>query len=496
MMINTDSRLSSRWWLMVAVLAAVGGCTPASVADHPEDPNPTVKPDSAPVSGVARVSGVEILEADTNESLDSLLGRLPPPTSDVDFYDNGFPDQNVVNLGRLLFFDKLLSGNRNISCATCHHPLAATGDGLSLGVGEGGRGLSVTRDTGGRCEAIVERIPRNAPPLFNLGAQEFTVMFFDGRVERDSEFFSGFRTPADRLLPDGLDNVLAAQAMFPVTSAAEMAGQKRENRIAEAAKHEAFTRVWELLTRRLRANPEYVELFIDAFNDIDCPRDITFVHAANAIAAFEASAWRADQSPFDRLLQGDDSAMTLEAMAGVGLFYGEAGCASCHAGTFQTDQDFHAIAMPQIGPGKGDGEGHEDFGRGRVTKRRNERYLFRTPTLRNVALTGPWGHDGAFNTLVGVVRHHLNPSESLYRYDPKQAVLPWRSDLSRVDLSVHDDPNARSRIAAANELGPRALTESQVQQLMAFLHALTDPRLLDLRHDVPTRVPSGLPLFD
>ena len=117
--------------------------------------------------------------------------------------------------------------------------MADTGDGLSLPVGEGALGLGVTRDTGSGDDAVPERVPRNAPPLFNLGAREFTTLFHDGRVEVDPDHGTGFNTPAGDDLPTGLDNVLATQAMFPVTSGTEMAGQvdgsgTPENEIAAA----------------------------------------------------------------------------------------------------------------------------------------------------------------------------------------------------------------------------------------------------------------------
>ena len=77
--------------------------------------------------------------------------------------------------------------------------------------------------------------------------------------------------------------------------------------------------------------------------------------------------------------------MSGAARRGMELFYGKAKCATCHSGVLQTDQEFHAIAMPQVGPGKGHGDsGHEDFGRGAVTGDVADRYRFRTPSLRNV----------------------------------------------------------------------------------------------------------------
>ena len=121
--------------------------------------------------------------------------QLPAPLTDADFLDNGLPDQARVELGRALFFDKILGGSFNIACATCHHPFAATGDGLSLSVGEGARGTGVTRDTGSGLDAIHERVPRNAPALFNLGAREFATLFHDGRVAPDATMPSGFASP-------------------------------------------------------------------------------------------------------------------------------------------------------------------------------------------------------------------------------------------------------------------------------------------------------------
>jgi cytochrome c peroxidase len=213
------------------------------------------------------------------------------------------------------------------------------------------------------------------------------------------------------------------------------------------------------------------------------------------------------------------------------LFYGKAGCANCHSGPFQTDHDFHAIAMPQIGPGKRDGadgrywratgedEFLEDFGRGRVTMRTEDRYRFRTPSLRNVVLSAPYGHSGAYATLEEVVRHHLDPVAALEAYDPDQVELPLLgrvleltvqgSRLNHAFLNPHRQvgyeardtfvqrtPEIRARIAAANELEPVRLTDPEVHALVAFLGTLTDPGARDTEHLVPDRVPSGLPVED
>jgi cytochrome c peroxidase len=462
---------------------------------------------------------------------------LPAPVANADYHDDGEPSEAVVELGRALFFDKLLSGNRNISCATCHHPELASGDALALPLGEGPQGLGPERVAGnGRADAVYERVPRNSPALFNLGAREFTVMFHDGRVERDDNGYyeSGFISPARWKLPNGLDNSLAAQAMFPVTSHTEMAGQQGENEIADAkaaANVAGEGGVWELLAARLAAVPEYVDLFRAAYPDeVAGPGDVSFVRAANALAAFEAVSFRADESPFDRHLRGEEP-LEDDARRGLELFYGKANCASCHGGKFQTDHDFHAIAMPQIGPGKSDGWDAEywretglkafpeDYGRGRVTTREEDRYAFRTPSLRNVELTGPWGHSGTYATLADVVRHHLDPLLSLESYrladdllPPLDTVLELTASNSKLgperlsqkrtasflarDTWVQSSATLRGEIAAANELQRVELTDAEVGDLLAFLASLTDPDSRDLSSLVPARVPSGLPVED
>jgi cytochrome c peroxidase len=426
--------------------------------------------------------------------------RLPPPARDADFRQH---PAELVELGRLLFFDKEQSGNRDIACATCHSPLIATGDGLSTNIGTGGEGLSVGRNAGhyppGPRDPL-SRGQRNMTPLFNLGHAQFDRFFWDGRLAVDPSFPQGFLTPAGRNLPFGFPSALAALSTFAQTERQEMLAEPGTNELADASLIHAEPGVWEGLVRRLGAIPEYVELFTAAFPQVGGDGDrITIVQVGAALAAFQAVAFRSDDSPFDRYLRGDRTAMGAAAVRGMHLFYGRAGCAGCHSGVFQTDLGFHAIGVPQIGPGMGDGpSGREDFGRERVTRDPNDRYRFRTPSLRNVVLTGPWGHDGAFNSLEAIVRHHLNPWDSLARYDASQIVMPPRPDLDAMDFVAHGDRAVVAAIASAIEITPPqpALAEREVFDLLDFLHALTDPSATDLRIWVPKRVPSGLPLAD
>lgn len=422
---------------------------------------------------------------------------VPAPLTDTDFHADGTPPPEQVALGRLLFFDKLLSGNRNIACATCHHPDTATGDGLALSLGEGGRGPAPERTPGLDPDRVPVRVGRNATPLFNVGARSYTRMFHDGRVEAHPQDSTRFLTPAGSALPEGLHNVLAAQAMFPVLAPLEMAGQEGENAIADAVAAGDFQRAWALLAARLQ-NPAsgYTDHFIDAFPHIDVAEDIGFVDAANALAAFQAAAWRSDDAPFDDWLRGDRTALGEAEQRGLTLFYGDADCHRCHSGPLLTDHRFHAVGMPQLGQGKGNGfDGLDDFGRENVTGDPADRYRFRTPSLRNVMLTGPWGHAGGFDSLADLLRHHLDPITGLRHYSPT-SLAPSRADLAGTDLTVMRSPTRRDAIARRVEQRPVRLTDAEIADLLAFLGALTDPTLPNAQALVPKRVPSGLPVAD
>lgn len=428
--------------------------------------------------------------------------NLPEPTRDADFRQHS---AEQVKLGQMLFFDKILSGNRNISCATCHSPVIATVDGLSVNIGTGGEGLGVLRNAGNYPPTLHDpqsRGIRNMTPLFNLGHKEFTRLFWDGRVQVDETMPQGYLTPAGANLPFGFASPLAALSVFAETDRQEMLGQPGTNEVADASLVSPHTAVWAALVARLRSIPEYVELFTQAYPQINNqPHNITIVDVGNAIGAFQDIAFRSDNSPFDRYLRGERGAMSANAKKGMKLFYGRARCSSCHSGVFQTDQDFYAIGVPQIGPGFGDGvTGMEDYGREGVTHDSADRYRFRTPSLRNVVLTGPWGHDGFFGSLEAMIRHHLNPRDSLRNADPSQLVMPPRPDLDALDLVAFDDANITVAIENAIELEPavgrQSLTDADIGKLIDFLLALTDPTAEDLRYTIPTRVPSGLPLAE
>ncbi|MBB5514364.1 cytochrome c peroxidase [Rubricella aquisinus] len=418
------------------------------------------------------------------------VADLPPPVTDADYLP---VDMEEAKLGQLLFWDPILSGNRNISCGTCHHPRFGTGDGVSLSFGEGGVGLGPERRIDPE-NAPEQRIPRNAPALFNLGAREFTVMFHDGRLEADPNRPSGLRTPLEDEMVMGFDNVLSAQTMFPVLSSDEMAGHYSENEVAQAVRQGRLTGeggAWDLIAARVAAIPEYADRFAQIEPDIAAGRAIHFTDISNAIAAFIAHEWRSDTSRFDAALRG--TPLTGAAAEGAALFYGPAGCAECHSGPFLTDHAFHAMGDPQIGPGKADRfESHsQDTGRMRVTGRAEDAYAFRTPSLRNVTKTGPWGHAGAISDLRLYLQHHTSGT-ALSAYDPAQAVFP-AGDVPKPDFTLLTDAEETAAIARATRPAT-PLTEAEVTALLAFLSSLEDQAAINGRFGIPHTVPSGLPV--
>src|SRR2546422_6590467 len=273
----------------------------------------------------------------------------------------------LADLGQALMFDRVLSGNRDIACATCHNPVTNAGDGLSLAIGTGGSGLGPSRTLGpGR-----QFIPRNAPTLLNTGLGAF-YLFWDGRVSGFGFGGGGsFQTPAGTALPSGLPSLLAAQAMFPVMNREEMRGTPGDrdrfgnpNELAQFADSD-FVGLWQAAMRRLLAIPEYVSKFNAAFPGTPSGQ-LGFQHAATAIAAFETQALTRTDSPFDRYLQPDDAALTAEQKRGALLFFGDkARCASCHGGPLLGAQNFANAGVPQLGPGVGNGA-PLDFGRGEL----------------------------------------------------------------------------------------------------------------------------------
>jgi enediyne biosynthesis protein E4 len=399
---------------------------------------------------------------------------------------------------------------------SCHDPRAPfhTGDNRHLALGEGGVGTGHERLGGGI-------VPRNSQALFNLHA--LSAMFWDNRVRLDPNsgddgVLAQLRTPADEELTPEMKSVfefgvVSAQAMFPVVSRTEMRGQQlsnfpRDNEVAEGLD---FTEIWASLMDRLGEIPEYVDMFEAAYPGTAF-EDMTFAHAANAIAGFEIRAFENRGSPFQTFLNGDDDALSDSALRGASAFLAEGSCATCHSGPMLSDQRAHNIGLAQFGPGRRDGPfNNDDFGEasdklpfklGKVPggpptppahcengENPHGLYAFRTAPLHNVALTGPWGHLGQFADLRDFVAHYDDPVQSLSKYDLTDHLAP--SERALVDTRAY---NVEAILSC---LSPQAqVSVPSVDDVVAFLESLTDPAALDLDWVIPEEVPSGLPVDD
>jgi cytochrome c peroxidase len=386
----------------------------------------------------------------------------------------------IVDLGRSLFFDRILSGNRDVSCASCHNPENHTGDGLSLAVG-----------THGRLAA------RNAPALFSVGLGG-PYLFWDGRVSNlGPQGGAPIVTPLGSALPAGVTSLLAAQAMLPVTNRVEMRGNAGDadafgnaNELAQLA-DTSYAAIWSGVMRRVLAVSAYMQKFNAAYPLVPAER-LGFEFAANAIAAFETETFTKAGSPFDHYLAHDDGALATDAKQGALLFFGKARCSQCHNGPLLGGQQFASVGVPQLGPGSGSAA-PLDIGAGDPVKGQPftlPKFFFRVAPLRNVELSAPYMHDGAYPTLEAVVRHYNNVDSALKSFDVTQLDASLRASYRGDAATV----NALLNAVDGRLRQPLALTPDEQRQLVAFLKSLTDPGARDLHSVTPSSVPSGLPV--
>lgn len=343
-------------------------------------------------------------------------------------------DAARIELGRLLFFDPIQSAKMDVACGTCHLPRLGFADGRDLPVGPSGQGLGPDRVL--TDPAMVEE-GRNSPTVINVGFNRFFkqsttdgFLFWDGRKRR-------------------LENLVT----LPQREFSEMRGDAYPVELA-----------FDSVLARLRAIDEYERLFRLAY-----PARAPDVNSAGALSAIDSSTVAMSlaqfvrslvgiNSPYDRYVRGDAGALTDQQKDGLVLFHEKADCVRCHAGPMFSDFNFHVVGAKQLGPGFQETP-HEDFGRWNVTRLDNDRYRFRTPSLRNVARTAPYMHSGGYATLRAVVEFF--------------------------NRGGGDHPHvARERL----DVTPLGLTRTEIDALVAFLEALTDVPLVE----APERVPSGL----
>jgi cytochrome c peroxidase len=276
---------------------------------------------------------------------------------------------------------------------------------------------------------------------------------------------------------------LSAQPLFPVLSREEMRAFSG-NELA-AIPDEDMRRIWAGIMLRLGAIPEYRKMFEAAYPGTPFEK-MTFAHASNAIAGFLVDRFHFNQSPWDRFLAGDNQALSKEQLIGARDFL-SLRCSICHNGPAFSDNQFHNVALPQFGPGKGNGPlKNDDFGRLNVQRDNPAmRYAFRTSPLRNIVLTAPYGHDGAFLSLRDFIAHYSESDLKLRLFDPTTLEPLLQGTL------VNNSP----AILATRDtiLNGVVIPDSIIDHLTTFMSALTD----DPKHYpsvTPPRVPSGLPV--
>lgn len=285
----------------------------------------------------------------------SYAGHLEPfRTVSVPEHNPITPEK--VELGKMLFFDRRLSGDGTMSCASCHDPEQAFTDGLDISLS-----YPTTRNW------------RNSPTLMNVGLQRY--LFHDGR-----------------------SITLEDQALFPMMSAFEM----NQN--------------LDFLEEEIRSVPEYVAAFQKVFGG-----GITKERIAMAIAAFERTLVTVN-APLDRYLKGDKKVLSPDAAKGYAVFTGKGRCSECHFGQSLSDHRFHALNVPENMAQEKDPRVaatrrfvakvyhyddyltlSEDPGRYLITKDKKDWKAFKTPTLWEVSKTGPYMHNGIFQTLDDVI---------------------------------------------------------------------------------------------
>ncbi len=277
------------------------------------------------------------------------LGPVPIP-------DNNPQTTEKIELGKKLFFDRRLSGDGTMSCATCHNPELAFADGLDISLS-----YPTTKNW------------RNSPSLVNVAYRKY--LFHDGRAQ-----------------------TLEDQALFPMMSAFEM------------------NKNLDYLEEHIRSVPEYTTEFGKVFNG-----EVTRERIAMAIASFERTLI-SKNTPLDRYLKGDDNALSSGAKRGLEVFKGKGKCLDCHLGADLTDDKFYALNVPENPKLLNEPMVNatmrfvakvyhyddyrnikEDPGRYLITKDKKDWKAFRTPMLRDVSKTGPYMHNGVYETLDEVI---------------------------------------------------------------------------------------------
>ncbi|MCG9733403.1 hypothetical protein L1D51_05220 [Pseudoalteromonas shioyasakiensis] len=379
------------------------------------------------------------------------------------------------NLGQALFFEKLLSTNKDTACSTCHLVNNHTSDSLRKAIGAGGHNLGALRlaDEGN------EPLDRNTQALFNLDNNEVKKLFWDGRVEVDLQGPIKFLTPLGKHVPLGLENALAAQSLIPIISNSEL----KSHTCSLVGKEQDYCKklygnfknvnesIWNLvylsfIQHRLighsgnqglsSVQKKYRKLFESAYPH---KSNFTISDLANALARFQEIAFATRKTPWDEFLKGNIQMPEAE-VKGARLFFDKYKCNNCHSNTLFSDFDFHSIGVVSLKKDKS-----IDEGRFEVTDNLKDFLKFRTPSLRNVTLTAPYMHDGSIDSLEQAIYKHFTGCLPEHDYN----------EVCTRTLFKYKD----------------MIQQNEVIVLIEFLKFLEDKTHI-IEDFVPSKVPSGL----
>jgi cytochrome c peroxidase len=273
--------------------------------------------------------------------------------------DNPYSEEKA-ELGRLLFYDPILSGEKDVSCATCHHPDFGYAESIELSIGVGGKGLGMQRSF--VSQGKIPFTKRNSQSILNTG---FNGIDVNGNYDPvNAPMFWDLRAKS-----------LEDQSLHPIRQLEEMRGLN----ISEE-------KMIDVVLQRLNAIPEYRERFKKVFGNSG---SINEDHLAKAMACFERTLV-ANNSRFDQYMRGDGTKLSAGEKEGMELFL-NAGCARCHSGPMLSDFKVHVIAAP-------DADKRSD-----IDSSFQGGFAFRTPSLRNLRFTAPYMHSGKIAKLEDVL---------------------------------------------------------------------------------------------
>jgi cytochrome c peroxidase len=266
-----------------------------------------------------------------------------------------------VELGKLLFYDPILSGNKDVACVTCHHPDFGYAENLEISIGVNGKGLGSKR---------VFSYP-NDIPFVKRNSQTILNTAFNGidkkNDAKNAPMFWDLRAKS-------LEN----QALEPIKSFEEMRGHEFDEKV-----------IIEEIVNRLKQNKTYQALFTKAFGSANA---ISKENLAKAIASFERTLVTPN-SRFDKFMSGDKTALSEMEIDGMMAFL-KSGCAKCHKGAMFSDFKTHNLGVAD----------HEDLAK--LDNGFQNKSEFRTPSLRNLRFTNPYMHNGKIKTLEQVLEFY------------------------------------------------------------------------------------------